>query len=86
MPYLNAVAKQRWFYRFSSYASLLLGLSAIALIWAATFYFAHGARVETERSAYKSASNLAAAFEEQLLRSIRAVEALSISRAITTSM
>ncbi|MBS0533081.1 MAG: response regulator [Proteobacteria bacterium] len=74
VPYRNAVGKKRWFYRFSSYASLLLGLSAVALIWGATFYFAHGARVETERSAYKSASNLAAAFEEQLIRSIRAVD------------
>jgi len=74
VPYRKAVGTTRWFYQLGSYAGLLLGLSAIVLIWAATFYFAHSSRHETERAAYKSAQNLTSAFEEQLVRSIRAVD------------
>ncbi|MBS0246104.1 MAG: response regulator [Proteobacteria bacterium] len=65
---------RRWAFNTGAYASALLGMSAIALVWCATVYFSLGASDEAERAAYKSANNLSAAFAEQLIRSIRAVD------------
>src|SRR5215475_12576422 len=62
------------FSQFGAYASILLGISVILLIWLGAFYFIRGERNQTERAAFQIGSNLARAFEEQLIRSIRAAD------------
>lgn len=80
MPYRQAYERKklplldRWLFRFGAYASLLLGLSAVVLIWGGTVYFSQGAREQAEQSAYQNASNLSRAFEEQIVRSIHAAD------------
>ena len=53
---------------------MLLGLSAIVLIWIGTFYFTHSEWVQTDRAARQTEENLAKAFEEQIIRTIRAAD------------
>jgi signal transduction histidine kinase/CheY-like chemotaxis protein/HPt (histidine-containing phosphotransfer) domain-containing protein len=65
---------QDWLLRVGAYGSLVLGLSAIALIWLGALYFTHAERIQTERSALHNAENLSRAFEEQIIRSIRAAD------------
>src|SRR5215470_954116 len=62
------------FSQFGAYASILLGISATLLIWLGAFYFIRGERDQTERAAFQIGSNLARAFEEQLIRLIRAAD------------
>lgn len=60
--------------RFGSYGSVLLGLSAISLIWFGAFYFTNAEKTQTEEAALHNASNLARAFEEHIIRSVRTLD------------
>lgn len=84
MPYRNAHKSieqsrhrrplQEWLLRIGPYGSALLGISAIVLIWAGALYFTNAEKLQTEQSALHNADNLARAFEEQIIRSIRAAD------------
>ncbi len=63
-----------WLLRFGPYGSALLGLSAVLLIWFGAAYFIHAEKQQTELAARENAANLARAFAEDILRSIRAVD------------
>ncbi len=68
-PWLASIAPQ-----FGSYAGMLLGISATFLIWFGAFYFISEERHRTEVAAFQNGANLARAFEEQIIRSIRAAD------------
>jgi len=55
-------------------ANALIGISAIILIWAGTLQINSEERARTEQAALRTGSNLARAFEEQIVRSIRAAD------------
>ena len=63
-----------WLHRFGPYGSVALGLSAVLLIWFGAIYFIHSEKLQTERAARENAANLARAFAEDIIRSIRAVD------------
>jgi two-component system, sensor histidine kinase len=65
---------REWFLRFGPYGSVLLGLSAVLLIWFGTIYFVESEKLQTERAARENAANLSRAFVEDIIRSIRAVD------------
>ena len=55
-------------------ANALIGISAIILIWAGILQINSEERARTEQAALRTGSNLARAFEEQIIRSIRAAD------------
>jgi len=60
--------------RVTPYGSVLLALSAVLLIWLGGFYFANRERSDAEKAAWHNATNLSRAFEEQIIRSVRAAD------------
>jgi two-component system, sensor histidine kinase len=55
-------------------ANALIGISAIILIWAGILQINSEERARTEQAALRTGSNLARAYEEQIIRSIRAAD------------
>lgn len=63
-----------WLARIGPYSSALFGILAVSLLWVGELYYTHNERVQTERAAIHNAENLARAFEEHIVRSIRTVD------------
>ena len=63
-----------WLARIGPYSSALFGILAVLLLWVGELYYTHNERVQTERAAIHNAENLARAFEEHIVRSIRSVD------------
>jgi two-component system, sensor histidine kinase len=63
-----------WLLQAGQYGSMLLGFSAIVLVWAGAIYFSYSEWAQTERAARHTAENLALALEEQVNRTIRAAD------------
>lgn len=58
----------------AGYGGAILGLCVIALLWAGTLHHLSDERGQLERAAIQNTANLAGAFEEHIVRSIRAVD------------
>jgi signal transduction histidine kinase/DNA-binding NarL/FixJ family response regulator len=63
-----------WLRRAGPYASIILGLSTVLLIWGGALYFSYSEKVHTEQSALQNAGNLSGALAEQMIRSVRAAD------------
>lgn len=63
-----------WFLWAGHYGSMLLGFSAILLVWIGAIYFSYSEWLQTERAAHYTAENLARALEEQVNRTIGAAD------------
>ena len=81
MPYRKAYAatalpnrSNNWLLRIGGYGTLILGASAVALIWLGALYFSHAEYEQTGRAALTNAENLSRAFEEQIVRSVRTAD------------
>ena len=61
----------RWLGR---YSSVLFGVGAIALVWAGVLYSLNEERLRTEHAAEQNSANLSRAFEEQIVRSLKAAD------------
>lgn len=63
-----------WLLQAGQYGSMLLGFSAIVLVWVGAIYFSYSEWVQTERAARQTAENLARALEEQVIRTMGAAD------------
>ncbi len=63
-----------WILRVGPYASVLLGLSAIVLIWVGAYHFSESEFRQTKEAAIQNASNLSRTFEENIIRTIQSVD------------
>jgi signal transduction histidine kinase/CheY-like chemotaxis protein/HPt (histidine-containing phosphotransfer) domain-containing protein len=63
-----------WLFRAGPYVSILLGLSAVLLIWFGAIYFSYIEKLQTEKAAHQTAENFTRVFEEQIIRTIRAAD------------
>lgn len=63
-------SSREWLLRVGPYGSILIGLSAIILVWIGALYFTKSEKLQTEAAARQTAANLARAFEEQIIRTI----------------
>jgi signal transduction histidine kinase/HPt (histidine-containing phosphotransfer) domain-containing protein/ActR/RegA family two-component response regulator len=63
-----------WLLRAGQHGSMLLGFSAILLVWIGAIYFSYSEWVQTDRAARQTAENLTRALEEQVIRTIGAAD------------
>jgi two-component system, sensor histidine kinase len=72
-------SSREWLLRVGPYGSILIGVSAIILIWIGALYFTKSEKLQTEAAARQTAANLARAFEEQIIRTIREADQTLLS-------
>lgn len=63
-----------WLRRVGPYATVALGASVTLLVWLGAFYYLSAEKTQAINAAQHSTANLARAFEEQIIRSVRAVD------------
>ncbi len=65
---------RRLFSGFARYGIVLLGVMSVVFIWGGVFFYIRVEHDSAEEAALHTTSNLARAFEEQIIRTIRAVD------------